>query len=125
MFDNRMTKAEIIEAATYQARCHMNACIEIDRLRARAEQAEAQLAEQKQFADDYCKQMRRFSNELALAKAELAGAKSLLVDKTYIRCKADYNRGHLSHANYLNERERAALNPSPAEPKEHAERGET
>jgi hypothetical protein len=37
MFDNRMTKAEIIEAATYQARCHMNACIEIDRLRAENE----------------------------------------------------------------------------------------
>ena len=42
-------------------------------------------------------------------QAELAGAKSLLVDKTYIQCKADYNRGHLSYANYLNERERAAF----------------
>lgn len=38
---------------------------------------------------------------------------NLLRDKTYIRCKADYNRGHLSHGNYLNEKERG-LNIGPS-----------
>ena len=92
---------------------------EVVLLKARdAEQAEAQLAE----AKERCRAAEELVltpagniyAKLAEVKAELAGAKSLLVDKTYIQCKADYNRGHLSHANYLNERERAALAPSPA-----------
>lgn len=31
-------------------------------------------------------------------------ALALLEDKDFIRAKADYNRGHLSYANWLNER---------------------
>lgn len=54
--------------------------------------------------------------EIARLRAELASVKRLLTDKTYIQCKADYYRGHLSHANYLNERERAAFDPGYAKP---------
>lgn len=47
--------------------------------------------------------------ELAKARAEIERLRALLNDETYIRCKADYSRGHLSHANYLAERERGLL----------------
>ena len=39
--------------------------------------------------------------------------RTLLDDKEYVRAKADYNRGHLSHCNYLEAKERAALEPKP------------
>lgn len=41
--------------------------------------------------------------------AEIGRLRALLSDKDYIRCKADYNRGHLSHANYLESKERGIL----------------
>lgn len=43
---------------------------------------------------------------IADANAEIERLRALLNDRTYIRCKADYNRGHLSHAHYLNSKER-------------------
>lgn len=43
--------------------------------------------------------------EGAALRAEIARLRALLNDKVYIRCKADYNRGHLSHANYLDSME--------------------
>jgi hypothetical protein len=42
-------------------------------------------------------------------RAERDGLRKLLDDNSYIRCKADYERGHLSHCNYLDATERKAL----------------
>jgi hypothetical protein len=55
-------------------------------------------------------QIRSLQTACATYRAENAKLRELLADKAYIQCKADYNRGHLSHANYLRERERGALN---------------
>jgi hypothetical protein len=78
----------------------------------------AQLAEAQAHHEEWVARHAQLNHE-AITRAERAEAerdamRQLLADKTYIQCKADYNRGHLSHANYLNERERAALNPSNA-----------
>jgi hypothetical protein len=47
--------------------------------------------------------------EIDRLTAERDGLRKLLDDKSYIRCKADYERGHLSHHNYLNAIETKAL----------------
>jgi len=47
--------------------------------------------------------------KIARLTAERDGLRKLLDDKSYIRCKADYERGHLSHHNYLNAIETKAL----------------
>lgn len=52
-------------------------------------------------------------------EAERDALRALLADETFIQCKADLNRGHLSHAKYVEERERAALqqtSPADAQP---------
>jgi hypothetical protein len=47
--------------------------------------------------------------EIERLRTERDGLRKLLDDETYIRCKADYQRGHLSHCNYLAATERKAL----------------
>jgi len=47
---------------------------------------------------------------LAEASRALKGLYELLMDKRYLRMRADYNRGHLSYCNQLETREKSALN---------------
>jgi len=72
---------------------------EVKHLRAELERAKHHSTARQEAADFY----RRMVDKL---RAENERLRALLNDEAYIRCKADYNRGHLSHANYLDERER-------------------
>jgi len=52
---------------------------------------------------------KRGAAEIERLQAELDGLRSLLDNETYIRAKADYARGRLSHCNYLEATEREVL----------------
>ena len=47
--------------------------------------------------------------EISRLEARCARLEALLKDNEYIQSKADYNKGHLSHYNWLREKESSAL----------------
>ena len=57
-------------------------------------------------ARGYADELAEWRRERAALQAERDALRALLNEKDYIQCKADYNRGHLSHHNYLAEKER-------------------
>jgi len=55
----------------------------------------------------------KLETEIERLEADNERLRSLLADKQYIQALADYNKGHLSHAGWLEARERRALEPKP------------
>jgi uncharacterized small protein (DUF1192 family) len=72
---------------------------DVERLRAEIERLRAESAEKGRWSAEW-------HGRFVVAEAEIERLRALLNDKTYIQAKADYNRGHLSYCNYLNEKER-------------------
>lgn len=59
--------------------------------------------------DELQTDVERLTAERDGAFAEMRRLRSLLDDKQYIQTKADYNRGHLSHAGWLEAREKRSV----------------
>ena len=86
----------------------------LDRQAARIDALEAELAAAKTVNREVLSRenddLRKVNGE---AKVRIEALETLLADKEYIQCKADYNRGHLSHAGWLDARERTVLKGNP------------
>jgi predicted nuclease with TOPRIM domain len=85
--------------------------LQAERKELRAE-IERLLADLESGMERFYSQMAELGNakaEVDRLRAERDGLRELLNNKDYISCKADYERGHLSHCNYLEATERKAL----------------
>lgn len=57
---------------------------------------------------DVAEQLQGMAGDIEDLSKEIDRLNELLDDELYIRLKADYNKGHLSHAGWLEAREKSA-----------------